>query len=173
VLTPDSASPTYDPYEPRPSFVQRHANAIAAVVVFALTIFLAVGSFPPFKAPEFAYAMLVPGIFWAYRRPPFKLYAVTLLAAQAVAWTILLGWLHNVTWLGLFLLGPFVGVWIGTWYLAAWWSLPRIIGEKQITGGLALIPVKKLKGARFLVPSGLSVETKAIGRGTIMPVISL
>lgn len=137
--TPDSASTTFDPYEPRPTFVQRHANAIAAVVVFGLTVGLAVGAFPPFKAPEFAYAMLVPGIFWAYRRPPFKLYACTLLAAQAVAWTLLLGWLHNVTWLGLFLLGPFVGVWVGVWYLAAWWALPRIIGKPTMTRLLAML----------------------------------
>ena len=41
------------------------------------------------------------------------------------------------------------------------------MGEKQITGGLALMPVKKLNGARLRMPSALIVETKAIGRGTI------
>jgi len=35
-------------------------------------------------------------------------------------------------------------------------SLPRIIGEKQMTGGLALTPVKKLNGARFKMPFGLN-----------------
>jgi apolipoprotein N-acyltransferase len=138
VPTLDPSSTTFDPYEPRPTFLQRNANAVAATVVFALTIVLAIFSFPPFKVPEFAYAMLVPGIFWAYRRPPFKLYAFTLLAAQAIVWTILLGWLHNVTWLGLFLLGPFVGVWVGTWYFAAWWVLPRIIGLPTMTRLLAI-----------------------------------
>jgi apolipoprotein N-acyltransferase len=123
----------FDPYEPRPSFVQRHAHPIAAVTVFVFTVVLAVGAFPPFEAPEFAYAMLVPGIYWAYTRPRLKLYAWTMFAAQSVAWTILLGWLHNVTWVGLFLLGPFVGAWVGTWYLAAWWALPRIIGKPTIT----------------------------------------
>ena len=45
------------------------------------------------------------------------------------------------------------------------------MGEKQSAGGLALMAVKKLKGARFRMPSRESVETKAMGRGTITPVI--
>ena len=49
-----------------------------------------------------------------------------MLGAQAVAWLIMLGWLHNVTWVGLALLGPLVGVWVGVWYLAVWWAIPRI-----------------------------------------------
>src|ERR1700719_845607 len=49
----------------------------------------------------------------------------------------------------------------------------RRIGQKQITGGLALTPVKKLKGARFGIPSGLKVDTNAMGRGTIAPISSL
>jgi apolipoprotein N-acyltransferase len=132
------ASTPADPYEPRPSFLQRRADLVAAAVVFALTVFLAVAAFPPFKAPEFAYAMLVPGIYWAYTRPRFKLYAGTMLAAQAVAWTIILAWLHHVTWAGLFLLGPFVGIWIGVWYLAAGWMLPRMVGQPILTRLLAM-----------------------------------
>ena len=146
VSTADSQP--FDPYEPRPSFVQRHAQPIAAVAVFVFTVVLAVGAFPPFKAPEFAYAMLVPAIYWAYTRPRFKLYAWTLFAAQAVAWTIILGWLHNVTWLGLFLLGPFVGAWVGTWYLAVWWAMPRILGKPTLT---RLIVVLGLAGMWVLI----------------------
>lgn len=97
--------------------------------MFVLTVVLTVLSFPPFKIPEAAYAMLLPGVFWAYTRPRFGVFAVTLLAAQAVAWTILLSWLHHVSWLGLALLGPFVGIWVGSWFLAAWWVLPRILGQ--------------------------------------------
>lgn len=130
---------TFDPYEPRPTFLQRNANAVAAVAVFVLTVGLAVIAFPPYKTPEFAYAMLVPGIFWAYTRPAFKLYAWTLGAAQAVAWTILLGWLHHVTWGGLLLLGPFVGLWVGTWYLAVWWTMPRMIGRPTLTRLVAML----------------------------------
>ena len=134
-----AVSPLIDPYEPRPSFMQRHAERVAAAVVFVLTVVLAVGAFPPFKAPELAYAMLTPGIFWAYTRPRWKFFLGTMFAAQAVAWTILLGWLHNVTWLGLLLLGPFVGAWVGTWYLAAWWVLPRIVGKPTPTRLLAVL----------------------------------
>ena len=128
-----------DPYDPQPTFVQRHADQVAAAVVFVLTVFLAVASFPPYHAPEFAYTMLAPGVLWAYRRPAFKLFAGTLLAAQMVAWTILLGWLHHVTWAGLFLLGPFVGLWIGVWYLAVWWFMPRLIGRPHLTRILAIV----------------------------------
>jgi apolipoprotein N-acyltransferase len=128
-----------DPYEAKPSFVQRHATQIAATVVGGLTVVLAVLSFPPYDMPQFAYAMLVPGVYWAYTQPSFKLYASTLLAAQAIAWTIILGWLHHVTWVGLFLLGPFVGAWIGVWYLAAWWTMPRMIGQPTLLRLLALL----------------------------------
>jgi apolipoprotein N-acyltransferase len=41
----------------------------------------------------------------------------------------MLGWLHHVTWVGLFLLGPLVGVWVGSWFLAAWWLMPRLPGR--------------------------------------------
>src|SRR5665213_2539393 len=93
-----------DPYAVTPTIFDRHSKWVATAVVFGLTVLLAVVSFPPFKTPEFAYAMLVPGIFWAYTRPDWKRYVWTMMAAQAVAWTIILGWLHHVTWLGLILL---------------------------------------------------------------------
>ena len=127
---PSTESPlSFDPYDRPPSFLRRHADYVAAVAVFLLTAVLAILSFPPFKTPELAYAMLVPGVYWAYTRPRLKLFVWTLFAAQAVAWTIILGWLHHVTWVGLLLLGPFVGAWVGVWYLAAWWTMPRMIGR--------------------------------------------
>jgi apolipoprotein N-acyltransferase len=112
---------------------------VVAAVVFVATVILAVVSFPPFDAPEFAYAMLVPGIFWAYRAPRWKLFAWTLFAAQAVAWTIILGWLYHVTWVGLLLLGPFVGAWVGVWYGAARWALPLVIGRPAMTRIMVLV----------------------------------
>ena len=36
-----------------------------------------------------------------------------------------------------------------------------------------LAAVKKLNGARLQIPSGLTVETNAMGRGTIAPTITL
>ena len=124
-----SSTPLRDPYDPPPSFWRRHEDYLWAAAVFALTALLAIVSFPPFRAPEVAYVLAAPAVYWAYLRPPLKLFAWTIFAAQAVAWTILLGWLHNVTWLGLFLLGPFVGAWVGIWYLAVWWAMPRIVGR--------------------------------------------
>ena len=131
--------PFVDPYAVVPTFWDRHEEAVAAVTVFLTTVFLAVVSFPSYKMPEAAYAMLVPGVYWAYTRPRWKLYVWTMLGAQAVAWTIILGWLHHVTWLGLFLLGPIVGAWIGVWYLAAWWTLPRMLGRPTMVRLLALL----------------------------------
>ena len=128
-----------DPYAPKVTYWDVHRDRFIAAVVFGLTVLLAVISFPPFKVPEAAYAMLVPGIFWAYTRPRFKLYAWTLIAAQAVAWTLILCWLHNVTWVGLILLGPIVGAWIGAWYLAAWWTMPRMLGRSTLIRLLALL----------------------------------
>jgi apolipoprotein N-acyltransferase len=118
-----------DPYDRPPSWWRVHGSEVAAAVVFVATVVLTVLSFPPFRFPEAAYAMLLPGVLWAYTRPTWRLYATTMLAAQAVVWTILLSWLHHVTWLGWLLLGPFIGVWVGVWYLAAWWMMPRIVGR--------------------------------------------
>jgi apolipoprotein N-acyltransferase len=137
-----------DPYAPKPGFLQRHPEPVAAAAVFLLTVVLTVLSFPPLHTPEFAYAMLVPGIFWAYLRPSLRLYAWTMAAAQSVAWTILLFWLRHVTVGGLLLLGPFIGVWVGTWFLAAWWTMPRIVGRATPVRLLALLG---LAGAWVLI----------------------
>jgi apolipoprotein N-acyltransferase len=118
-----------DPYDQPAPWWQRHLDWVWAGAAGGLTALLTVVSFPPANAPEFAYAFAVPAIYWAYRRPPFRLYAGTLLAAQAVAWLVLLWWLHHVTWVGLFLLGPFVGAFVGVWYLAVWWAMRRLAGR--------------------------------------------
>lgn len=131
--------PISDQYAERPSFLKRRREAVTVAIVFALTVLLAVLSFPPFHLPSLAYAMLVPGIFWAYLQPRLKVYAWTMFAAQAVAWTIILAWLHHVTWAGLFLLGPLVGIWIGVWYLAAWWLMPRMVNRPVLTRLTAML----------------------------------
>jgi apolipoprotein N-acyltransferase len=130
---------TYDPYAPKPTVVTRFPTVFSAIAVFIATVVLTILSFPPFHTPEFAYAMLAPAVFWAYHRPRFKVFAWTLLGAQAVAWTVMLGWIHHVTWVGLLLLGPIVGSWVGVWYLAAWWTLPRMLGRPTMTRLLALL----------------------------------
>ena len=135
--TPTTEAP--DPYDSRPSLWQRNPHFGWALGVFVLTVFLTYASFPPMEAGEFAFAFALPSVLWAYRAPPFKIYAWTVLGAQAVAWTGLLGWLHHVTWVGLFLLGPFIGVLVGSWYLAVRWTMPRLRGHRMFVRIAAML----------------------------------
>lgn len=121
-----------DPYTPKPTLWQRHPQLGWSLAVFFLTAFLTVVSFPGWSIGEAGYVLALPAILWAYRRPAFKRYAWIVLGAQVVAWTVLLGWLHNVTWPGLFLLGPFVGLLVGLWFLAAWWTIPKLQGHRAL-----------------------------------------
>lgn len=143
-----AVEPVFDPYAEKPSFWQIHANELWAAAVFVLTIVLTVFSFPPYSGAEFGYAFAVPAIFWAYLNPPFKRYALTMLGAQAVAWTLMLGWLHHVTWLGLFLLGPFIGLWVGSWYLAVRWAMPQMLGRRT---GIRILAVFALAALWVLI----------------------
>lgn len=127
-----------DPYATVPTFWQRHPALAWGLAVFALTAVMTVVAFPGVNMGEAAYLLVAPAAFWAYRKPQFKHYAAALLGAQVVAWTILLGWLHNVTWVGLFLLGPLIGLLVGSWFLAAWWAIPRIVGHSALIRILVL-----------------------------------
>ena len=122
-----------NPYDEQPSWWRRHADPLGALAVFVATVVLSVVCFPPFKMAEAAYVFAAPALFWAYRRPSFKRYAWVVLGAHALAWTIILSWLHHVTWAGLLLLGPFTGVWVGSWFLAAHWVMPRLLGRPTLT----------------------------------------
>ena len=108
----------------------RHSEKCAAGVVFAATAAATVAMMPPSTYPELAYVFAAPAVFWACRAPRWKTYLWTLFAAQVVAWTITLGWLRHVTWAGLLLLGPVVGAWVGSWFAAARWVMPRIAGRR-------------------------------------------
>ena len=145
---PNTPLPVPDPYYVPPPWWQRHAGWVWAVSVGVLTAVLTVLSFPPYNAPQCAYAFAVPAVFWAYRRPAFRWYACTLFAAQAVAWTAILWWLHPVTWGGLFLLGPIVGVWVGVWYLAVWWMMPRM---NDRPAAMRLLGLASLAGAWVVI----------------------
>lgn len=132
---------TTDPYVPRLTLWQRFPHLGWGLGVFALTAVLTYAAFPPANVGEAAYVLVAPAVLWVYRKPRFKPYALTVLGAQAAAWTALLWWLHHVTWVGLFLLGPLVGLFVGSWFLAAWWVVPRLAGHTafiRITGLLAL-----------------------------------
>jgi len=133
-----------DPYDPKPTLWQRHPNLAWILAVFGFTVLLTYVSFPPVSTGEAAYVLALPALLWAYRQPAFRLYARTVLGAQVVAWTLILGWLHNVTWGGLFLLGPFVGLLVGSWFLAAWWVIPRLKGHKAMVRIFALLGLAAL-----------------------------
>ncbi len=116
--------------------------------VAVLTVLLTVFAFPPFDAPEAAYACLAPAILWAYRRPSLRLFATVTIGAQIVVWYFLLWWLHHATWAGWALLPPVVGAWVGTWYLAVWWLMPRLRGQPNI---VRMLGVLGLAGAWVIV----------------------
>lgn len=138
--TPDSL----DPYEPRPTLWQRHPHLAWILAVFGFTVFLTYISFPPVNTGEAAYVLALPAVLWAYRKPSFRMFAWTVLGAQVVAWTALLGWLHNVTWVGLFLLGPFIGLLVGLWFIAVWWAVPRLAGHRALVRIFALLGLAAL-----------------------------
>jgi len=127
-----AADQPYDPYEPRPTLWQRHPKLACILAVFVFTAGLPLVAFPPLSRGEAAYVLALPAILWAYRRPAFRDFAWTVLGAHVLSWTILLGWLHHVTWGGLFLLGPFIGLLVGVWFLAVWWTIPRLQGHKAV-----------------------------------------
>lgn len=143
-----ATEPDYDPYAEKPSFLKTHAQAASAIAVAVTTFVLTLFSFPPYTAAEFGYVSLVPAIYWAYFRPSFRLYAITVLGTLAVTWTVLLGWLHHVTWGGLLGLGPLVGLWVGVWHLAVWWAMPRIVVRDT---GLRILGVLGLAGLWVLI----------------------
>jgi apolipoprotein N-acyltransferase len=107
----------------------RQGEKVSAAVVFVCTTVATVAMMPPSRYPELAYVFAAPAVFWAYRAPRWRLFLWTLFAAQALAWTLTLGWLRHVTWAGLLLLGPVVGAWVGSWFVAVRWTMPRLDGR--------------------------------------------
>ncbi|MDQ5980679.1 MAG: apolipoprotein N-acyltransferase [Verrucomicrobiota bacterium] len=119
-----------DPYAPQPTVWQRHPQLAWGLTAFVWTAVFTIAAFPPANGGEAAYIFAGAALLWAYRRPDLKTYALAVLGAQVVSWTFLLGWLHHVTWAGLLLLGPFVGLLTGLWFLAAWWVIPKLAGHR-------------------------------------------
>ena len=145
-----------DPYAPKPTLWQQHPQLLWGLAAFGLTLFFTIVAFPPANGDEAAYLFAIPALLWAYRKPAFKPYALVTLGTQVIAWTWLLGWLHHVPWAGLLLLGPFVGLLVGSWFLAAWWLIPRLAGHHamlRIFGFLGLaglwVLLEWLRGVLF------------------------
>jgi len=142
--TPLNPPPELPPYEAGESiwknaFLTRHAQLLWAVAVFALTLLAGVAMMPPSRYPELAYVFAAPAVFWAYRAPGRRIFLWATLGAQVVAWTITLSWLRHVTWAGLLLLGPVIGLWVGSWFVAVRWTMPRLIGRPWMQRVLAVL----------------------------------
>ncbi len=141
---PKDTAPDIQPYAPDQArrggaFFRRHGEAFWAVAVFLATTAATTAMMPPSRSPELAYVFAAPAVFWAYRAPRWRTYLWTVLAAQATAWTLTLGWLHHVTWAGLLLLGPVVGAWAGSWFVAVRWTMPRLEGRPWPQRVLAML----------------------------------
>lgn len=133
-ILPDQPSASASVFPEDPSGVgnswwRRHGSRVTAFLVFCATAAATIGMMPPSRYPELAYVFASAAVFWAYRAPAWKLYAGATLGGQMLAWTVTLGWLSNVTWAGLLLLGPFIGAWVGSWFLAVRWVMPRLVGR--------------------------------------------
>ncbi|HET7535125.1 MAG TPA: apolipoprotein N-acyltransferase, partial [Candidatus Didemnitutus sp.] len=128
----------------KPTIWQRWPWLGWPLAIFLTTAVLTYVSFPPVNAGEMAFAFAIPAALWAYRQPAFRVFAWTILAAQVVAWTALLGWLHHVTWVGLFLLGPFVGLLSTPWFLAVWWTVQRLRGHRALIRISAMLALAAL-----------------------------
>ncbi|GAB5559377.1 MAG: apolipoprotein N-acyltransferase [Synoicihabitans sp.] len=137
----DSYPPFPDYDNPPVPFWEKHGGWLTPLSVFLGTILLQVVAFPPLEVPEAAYVFAVPALLWAYRQPRFKLFAGVMLGSQIVSWLILLFWLHHATWPGYLLLAPVTGLWVGSWFIFAYWTMPRLRGLPTINrlfGVLAL-----------------------------------
>ena len=124
--------PPSDDFLITPGFFQRHATLIWVVAVFIATGAATIGMTPPSRYPELAYVFASPAVFWAFRAPRWRTFFWTVIGAQMVAWTVILGWLANVTWVGTILLGVFVGAWVGSWFAVARWAVPRMVGRPWV-----------------------------------------
>ncbi|TAG29308.1 MAG: apolipoprotein N-acyltransferase [Verrucomicrobia bacterium] len=141
VHLPDPDLPPGDDDLGASPWLRRHAQPLAATFVFAATLLGVIGMMPPSRYPELAYVFAAPAVFWAYYAPQWRLFLGITLGAQVIAWTFILGWLSHVTWAGLALLGPLIGAWVGAWFVAVRWTVPRLIGRPwahRVLGVLAL-----------------------------------
>lgn len=107
--------------------------------VVVLTPLLAWAAFPPSPLPEAVFFLAGPGLWWALRRPPWKLFLIGQWLAWTVTWLVLLIWLRHVTWAGLVLLAAFLGAMSAAWFAAA----------------RAIAPDSEPRGAGADLPGGL------------------
>lgn len=125
------------------------------ILTGSLSALLYALAFPPAGLAESAYIFAIPFILWAFTRPGWRVYLVTALLSQWIAWAFLLVWLRNVpaaagipaplvlgSFLVLtlsFLVSLFGTAWLGAlrWGLPRWMGLPlgdRLIGMMALAG---------------------------------------
>lgn len=110
-------------------WLARRRHEVSAAGVFVFTAAAGVAMMPPARYPELAYVFAAPAVFWASFAPSWRLFLWVTLGAQAAAWAATLIWLRHVTWAGPLLLGPFIGLWTGVWFVAVRWVMPRLAGR--------------------------------------------
>lgn len=140
----DANTTAPDPYAPQPSWAEKNPVLAWGGGVFFLTALLTWVAFPPANVGEAGFFMLTPAVLWAYRAPDFRPFAWSVLGAQVVAWIALLGWLHNVTWIGMLLVGALVGLLQGGWFLAVWWAVPRLKSQPPLVRIIGFVSLAAL-----------------------------
>lgn len=116
------------------NFIESNKARIRWAMVVALTAFGYVAAFPPFNVPESAFVFLVPLIVWLRTRPSYRMVAYVSLSSSWVAWLVLIFWLRNVTYLGLFLLSGVVACHFMLFALGANWLARRFVNRDPWLG---------------------------------------
>lgn len=118
-------------------------QALCAAVVL-LTSACYILAFPPFGLGELAFIFLVPAIWWLSVGQSLRKALWVGLAIGWLSWFGLIIWLRHVTLAGTVALSGILGLFFLTWFLAAWWALPRLILQSttiRICGIVALAGV--------------------------------
>jgi apolipoprotein N-acyltransferase len=138
------------------------------IAVVVLTPLLAWAAFPPSHLPEAALLLAVPGLWWAARRPAWKLFLIGQWAAWTLTWVLLLFWLHHVTWAGLFLLAAFLGLISTTWFAAARAIAPTLPQSREIEDAPGHL---KPLGLPALGPGGVTGLASMLGLAALWVLI--
>lgn len=108
-----------------------------------LSAFLYVVSFPPFDWAEGAYVFAVPLLLWLFRDRPRKVAGTAIVGWGLLSWLALIVWLRHVTFGGYVIAATILALYFSLWFLAAWWTLPRL---RMGNFGLRLAGITALAG---------------------------
>ena len=102
-----------------------------SVLGILLTNVLAWIAFAPWNVAEAAYCFALPLLFCLLRCQTLKSALAISSISSFLFWFFTLFWLRHVTWGGLILLACYLSLFSIIWWLAAWWSLPRLLTTKS------------------------------------------